>query len=81
MNDEGSVYPIAILIICVCVAGFFLLIGGSILEPFFGFMRDGSMKDFFVFLFPNGIALFILIVLIGTTWMEYQKDKYKGGGM
>jgi hypothetical protein len=74
-NNEGSVYPVAIFFIVVCVAGFLLLIAGSILEPFFTFIRDGPMKTFLVGLFPGGIALFILVVTMAALWMRYQKEK------
>jgi hypothetical protein len=77
-NDEGSVYPIVILIICLGVISFALLVAGEILHPFFNLMSSGIMKDFLLILWPYGIAFFMLIVLIFTTLMEMQKDKYKG---
>jgi len=46
--------------------------------PFFNLMRDGAMKDFLLIVFPGGLTVFILIVLIGALWMHYQKDKYGG---
>jgi len=75
-NEEGSIYPIAIFIICLGVISLALLIAGEILDPFFNLM-SGPLKEFGEILFPYGLALFMFIILIYTLMMEMQKDKYK----
>jgi len=76
-DNNGSIYPVLIFILCLGVVSVTLLLAGNILEPFFNLMQDGAMKSFLLVLFPYGIAGFFLIVLIFTLVLEMQKSKYK----
>jgi hypothetical protein len=76
-DDTASIYPIAIFIVCLGLISLAILIGSEILDPFFNLMADGAMKTFLLIVWPYGLAMFMLIVLIFTLLMEMQKDKYK----
>lgn len=79
-NDSGSVDPSLIFIICLAVTSFLVLVFGEVLTVFFSIMMPGPVKTFLLAFWPNGMLISILIILIFTLLMAYQKKYYQQGG-
>lgn len=80
LDNIGSIWGVVIFIICLGFASFLTLIFGHVLEPFFSIMQQGNVRTFLLYLWPNGLLLFVLLVLIFTMLMHYQKQNYMEGG-
>ena len=80
LDDIGSMWGAVIFIICLGLASILVLVLGHVLEPFFSIMQEGTVRTFLLYLWPNGLLLFVLFVLIFTMLMHYQKQNYMEGG-
>jgi len=89
-NNFGSSDPIIITIIILGVAAFAILIFSEILVPFMQLLQStessvdpvisaprGYFTLFVSLLWPKGVMLIILIVILAVVLMEYQKSKFK----
>lgn len=81
LDNFGSMYGAIVFIICLGLASIFVLVLGHVLEPFFSIMQQGPVRTFLLYLWPNGLLLFVLIVLIFTMLMYYQKQNYMEGNI
>ena len=79
-NNNASIYGVAVFIGVLCFTSYLVLLFGHILEPFFSIMMPGSVRDFLIWFWPNGLLLVILIVMSSATLMYYQKQFYQEGG-
>ena len=80
LDDIGSMWGAVVFIICLGLTSFLVLIFGHVLEPFFSIMKAGFVKQFLLYLWPKGLLLIVLLVLIFTMLMYYQKQNYMEGG-
>jgi type II secretory pathway component PulF len=91
MDEHGSIYPVVIFIIALCVAGFMVLLMGNVLTPFFQLLTstDSSIDPaittpmFYMgqllvgWIWPKGVLICIFIGLVMWLLMDYQKSRYK----
>lgn len=90
-NNQGSIYPVAILIIILCIASVIILIVNYVVEPFMNLMDSNfgtshntsaprkAMVKIIVPIWTKGL---LVVILLGAGYgllMEYQKMKYQMG--
>ena len=91
-NNYGSIYPILIFIMILCLVSFIVLIFNEIYTPFHQLIRSNdtiidadfdaprvAMAGFIDSIWPKGVLLGIMIICGMAAIMEYQKRKYQGG--
>jgi hypothetical protein len=89
-DNNGSAFPVVILIVCLCVASVVILIINYVVEPFLNLMNsyDTVLKpsvtaprravvSVTVPLWEKALPLVIIIGLGIGLLMEYQKSKYR----
>jgi hypothetical protein len=81
LNDNsGSSDPALVFIICVGMVSLLVLFFGEVLTPFFSIMKAGIVRDFLLAFWPNGLLISMMVILIFTMLMAYQKKYYHEGG-
>lgn len=90
-NNEGSIFPVVIFIIIICIASITILILNYVLEPFLNLMdsdfgtsanTSAPRKATVKFLVPLWTKGLLIVILLGAglgLLMEYQKMKYQVG--
>lgn len=89
-NNNGSVNPVLIYIICLGLISFLMLLLGFLVEPFMNLMDStdssidtdisiprGYISLFIQIMWPKGILIGLFLILSGALIMEYQKNKYQ----
>jgi uncharacterized membrane protein len=90
-NNQGSIYPVVIFIIIICIASVLILIINYVVEPFMNLMdsnlgtsanTSAARKAVVKLIVPVWTKGLLIVILLGSglgLLMEYQKMKYQVG--
>jgi len=81
-DENAGMYAIIVFMLVLGIGAFLWLVCNTFLEFFFNFMREGPVKEFFIYYWvEGGILIIIFITAIVSLLLYMQKSKYSQGGM